>query len=63
MTSTRNVVYRGAILGEHHPVHEDHLDIDLPLRGDHDGHIIEGEFADEYALGEEIEAEGYFDDV
>ena len=50
MTNTRNVVYRGAIVGEHHSVHEDYLNIDPPLREDHDGHIIEGEFGDEYAL-------------
>ena len=67
MTSTRNVVYRGAVVGGLHPMHEDNLDIDTchspQLRGDHGEQIVEGDFADEHPLGEESEADGYFDDV
>ena len=67
MTSTRNVVYRGAVVGGQHPMHEDNLDIDTchspQLRGDHGEQIVEGDFADEHPLGEESEADGYFDDV
>ena len=48
-------------------MNEDNPDIDLchgpQPRGDYDEQIVEGEFADEYALGEESEADGYFDDV
>ena len=48
----KNVVYRGAIAGEQRLPLVSYIDIDRPHEGDTD-------FADEYALVEENDEEGY----
>ena len=62
VSSTKNVVYCGAIAGEQRPSHAIDMDIDQHhgRQRQHEGDVG---FADEYALGEENEEEGYYDDV
>ena len=62
VSTTKNVVYRGAITGEQRPPPAADMDIDRhhgPQR-QHEGDV---DFADEYALGEENDEEDFYDDL
>ena len=62
VSTTKNVVYRGAITGEPRlPLVVD-MDVD-PHRGPDGQHEGDVDNADEYSLGEENDEEWYYDDV
>ena len=62
VSTTKNVVYRGAIVREQCPPLAADMEVDRhhDLQRQHEGEVG---FADEYPLGEENDGEGYYDDI